>query len=82
MSGIGPVEGVPMVRVVNEHGKELFRGWCIRHEARRPAPFGGELRDEDVQHIVAVDSPADWNMPRNLKLLEVKPPYRIEAVDE
>lgn len=55
MSGIEPVEGAPMVRVVNEHGKELFRGWYIRHETRQPAPFGDEPRDEDVQHIVAVD---------------------------
>lgn len=82
MEAKGYVEGVPMVRVLDEQNREVLRGWYIRHETRQPYCFGDELREEEVQHIVAVDEFADWGMPRQLKLKVVTPPHRIEMVHE
>lgn len=82
MGAKDPVEGVPMVRVLDEQGREVLRGWYIRHEKRQPYCLNDELRDEDVQHIVAVDEFADWGMPRELKLKAVTPPHRIEVVHD
>lgn len=49
---------------------------------RQPCPFNDALRDEDVQHIVAVDGAADWNMPRELELGAIRSSYGIEVVGE
>ena len=80
--GVDPLPGVPRVRIVDPDGRELFEGYYIRHENRQPAVFGGtdRLRPEDVDHCVAVDGFADWNMPRSLVIKKVTPPHRIEVV--
>lgn len=80
--GVEPLPGVPRVRIVDEEGRELFEGYYIRHENRQPAVFGGtdRLHPEDVDHCVAVDEFADWNMPRRLVIKKVTPPHRIEVV--
>ncbi len=80
--GIEPLPGVPRVRIVDEEGRELFEGYYIRHENRQPAVFGGTdyLHPEDVDHLVAVDEFADWNMPRRLVIKKVTPPHRIEVI--
>ncbi len=79
---IRPLPGVPRVRIVDEEGRALFEGYYIRHENRQPAVFGGTdcLHPEDVDHLVAVDGFADWNMPRDLVIKRVTPPHRIEVV--
>ncbi len=79
---IRPLPGVPRVRIVDEEGRELFEGYYIRHENRQPAVFGGTdyLHPEDVDHCVAVDEFADWNMPRGLVIKKVTPPHRIEVI--
>ena len=79
---IRPLPGVPRVRIVDEEGRELFEGYYIRHENRQPAVFGGTdyLHPEDVDHCVAVDGFADWNMPRRLVIKKVTPPHRIEVI--
>lgn len=79
---IRPLPGVPRVRIVDEEGRELFEGYYIRHENRQPAVFGGTdyLHPEDVDHLVAVDGFADWNMPRDLVIKKVTPPHRIEVI--
>lgn len=79
---IRPLPGVPRVRIVDEEGRELFEGYYIRHENRQPAVFGGTdyLHPEDVDHCVAVDGFADWNMPRSLVIKKVTPPHRIEVI--
>lgn len=79
---IRPLPGVPRVRIVDEEGRALFEGYYIRHENRQPAVFGGTdyLHPEDVDHCVAVDGFADWNMPRSLVIKKVTPPHRIEVI--
>ena len=79
---IRPLPGVPRVRIVDEEGRALFEGYYIRHENRQPAVFGGTdyLHPEDVDHCVAVDEFADWNMPRSLVIKKVTPPHRIEVI--
>lgn len=79
--GVDPVVDIPMVRVVDEEGKEVMRGWYYRRENRQPAVFGDELRPEDVDHIVMHDDFADWNMPRAMKATKITPPHRIEVID-
>ncbi len=79
-SSVDPVPGVPMVRVVDEQGREAARGWYVRHECRQVCPIEDSLKPADVAHLVAVSDGADWNMPRDLRLLEVTPPHRIEVI--
>ena len=78
--GVGPVAGVPMVRVLDEVGREVMRGWYVRHESRQPCPVGDALLPEDVHHVVVCDAFADWGMPREMRASEVTPPHRIEVV--
>ena len=44
------------------------------------APLGDSLKEEDVEHLVAVTESADWNMPTELKLKCISKPYRIEVI--
>lgn len=37
-----PIDGVPMVRVLDESGEEVLRGWYVRHERRQLCPFDAE----------------------------------------
>ena len=78
---IEPVEGVPMVRVVDENGREIIRGWYIHHITRTIYPLGDCVRSDDVQHFVAYDVGADWNFPQDLNLMLVTPPERIEVIE-
>lgn len=68
---------IPMVRIVDGKGKEIARGWYIRHESlsRR----NGESEYEDC---VAVDQFVGFGYPRQIKLLRVTAPHRIEPVVE
>ena len=77
-----PLAGVPMVRVLDEDGREVLRGWYAFHEKRQLCPMGyDELRPDDVQHLVIHSGWADWNMPRDLKVSVITPPHRIVPVD-
>lgn len=80
--GVGPVAGVPMVRVLDEGGREVMRGWYVRHESRQPCLVGDALLPEDVHHVVVCDAFADWGMPREMRASEVTSPHRIEVVRE
>lgn len=80
--GVEPISGIPMVRVVDENGNELFRGWYYRHISRQPCVINDELHDEDVHHVVMHDSFADWNMPKRPIATEVAPPHRIEVIND
>ena len=77
---MNPIESIPTVRVLNEEGKECLRGWYIYHINRQPAPLEDSLKEEDVEHLVAVTASADWNMPTELKLKRISKPYRIEVI--
>ena len=77
---MNPIESIPTVRVLNEEEKECLRGWYIYHINRQPAPLGDSLKEEDVEHLVAVTASADWNMPTELTLKRISKPYRIEVI--
>lgn len=79
--GTKPIDGVPRARVLDEHGKEIMQGWYVFHESRMCA-IGDSLRESDVQHVVVVDSFADWNMPRSMQPYVITPPCTIEVVEE
>lgn len=81
-TGIDPMPGIPMVRVLDESGNEVMRGWYMRHENRQPCVLDDELREEDVDHLVMRDEYADWNMPRNVAVTRVTPPHIIEVIEE
>ena len=72
-----PLRGIPMVRVLDEDGREVLRGWYAFHEKRQLCPIGDELRANDVSHLVVHSDWADWNMPRQLEASEISPPHRI-----
>lgn len=80
--GTKPPVDVPMVRVVDEDGKEVLRGWYYRHVKRQPCVIDDKVGDEDVDHVVMSDGFADWNMPRRPKGTVVTPPHRIEVIDD
>lgn len=80
--GIDPIPGIPMVKVVDENGKELFRGWYIYYKMRQCCVIDDELREDDVQHLVAYSKSADWNMPRDLGIRVITSPHKIEVIEE
>lgn len=79
--GIEPVVNVPMVKVVDENGREMYRGYYFRHENRQVCFNCDELKPEDVDHLVCWSDRADWNMPRSAKIIKVTPPHRIEIIE-
>lgn len=48
-------------------------GYYVKHYNREPAPVGGYLHDEDVEHWLYYSSFADWNMPRSLERVKIIP---------
>lgn len=77
-----PIVNVPMVRVLNEDGKEVYRGWYMMHINRQTACIGDQLKESDVDHLVMTDGFADWNMPKDIRPIKVTPPHTIEIVEE
>lgn len=77
-----PVAGVPRVRVVDEDGNVVLRGWYICHENRQPYALDDELKPEDVDHLVAFDEFVDWGMDKRLKVIKITPPHRIEVIPD
>lgn len=79
--GVNPMPNVPEVRVLDEGGREVMRGYYCHHVNRQVAPLGADrLQPEDVDHCVVYDEFADWNMPKPVKVAKITPPHRIEVV--
>ena len=76
-----PIKGVPKVRVLDENGKEVLRGWYIFHQNTNVC-FAEEDKPEYYDHCVAVDGFADWNMPQSLSVRRITPPHTIEVIPE
>lgn len=72
--------GVPMVKVLDQDGKEVLRGWYFRHERRQVCPIGDDVSEEDVDEGVVYDEFTDFNMPKKLMFARVTPPHRIEVL--
>lgn len=79
---MAPVAGVPRVRVLDEDGNEVLRGWYIFHKNRQPYALDDELKPEDVDHLVAFDEFVDWGMGKRLKVIKITPPHRIEVIPD
>jgi hypothetical protein len=81
-----PLAGIPRVRVLDKNGKELIRGWYAFHEARQLNPIYEHKPDvlsvNEGQHLVIYSASADWNMPRELKIVKITPPEKIEIITE
>ena len=78
---IEPLSGVPRVRILDEGGRELFTGYYIYRLKRQICPFGDRVHPDDVDHLVAVENEADWNLPRRMTIKKVTPPHRIELIE-
>lgn len=75
-----PIKGVPKVRVLDENGKEVLRGWYIFHQNTNVC--FAEDKPEYYDHFVVVDNFADLNMPKSLSIKRITPPHTIEVITE
>lgn len=48
-------------------------GYYIKYETRQPSPIGDKLSEDEILHLIANSSFADWNMPRHLTFHKIKP---------
>ena len=72
---------VPMVRVLDEDGKEVMRGWYFKYPRRNDNPWN---RDSDEPHemvegILRCDE-GDWGMNNRFVLVQVTPPHTMEVI--
>ena len=59
-------------RAKDKNGRWHY-GYYVRHETRQPCIIGDNLKDDEINHYLFYDGFADWNMPRELKYVEVDP---------
>jgi uncharacterized phage protein (TIGR01671 family) len=53
---------------------EWVYGYYVKHETRQTCPMGNDkLSQDEIKHLIVVDSFADWNMPKTLQGIEVIP---------
>lgn len=56
-----------------DSGKWVY-GYYVKHETRQTCPMGNDkLSQDEIKHLIVVDSFADWNMPKTLQGIEVTP---------
>ena len=69
---------VPMVRVLDEDGNEVMRGWYFRYPRRNDNPWNRDTDDprEMVEGILRCDE-GDWDMQNRYTLVRVTPPHRM-----
>lgn len=77
-----PIVDIPMVRVLDEGGREVLRGWYVMHLNRQPCVIGDWYHEEDVDHLVLHSRSADWNMSRGLIPSKITPPHTIEIIEQ
>ena len=81
-----PIPGVPMVRILDENGKQCMQeGYYVHSEkVNYCGAFGDDLTDEQLAentlHLVAITDQGDWNMKNTVRLIRVTPPHRIEVI--
>ena len=79
-----PIPGIPMVRVLDENGKQCLPiGYYVHGEKVNycMANLTEEQVEENTMHTVVVENQADWNMQNTWTLKRVTPPHRIEVID-
>jgi hypothetical protein len=74
---------VPMVRVLDEDGKEVMRGWYFKYPRRNDNPWNRDPDEprEMVEGILRCDE-GDWGMNNCFVLVQVTPPHTMEVIGE
>jgi hypothetical protein len=62
-----------MVKAQCADNDQWIEGFYFRHIKRQICPIGDELKDDDIVHVICISSFADWNMPRNMQAVQIKP---------
>ncbi len=57
--------------------KQWFYGGYHKHILRQPCPINDKLREEDIQHLIIIDSSADWNLEPPIKVLNSIDPLSL-----
>src|SRR5574344_1154310 len=55
------------------HNGKWFYGAYFVHQKRQVCPIEDVLNPEDLQYLIVQDGFADWNMPKNLQVVDVDP---------
>ena len=71
---------VPRVKVLDENGKEVLRGYYVLHFNRTPCVFVDEHKADDVEHLVVCSKDYDWNLPTQLTIKKITPPHTIHII--
>lgn len=72
-----PLDCIPMVKVIDEHGKTVHEGYYFCYPKWCPYPISdGTQKVELVEGIVMYEQ-GDWGMPNKVRFVSVTPPHRI-----
>ena len=74
--GLEPLDIVPKVKVLDEEGRTVLRGWYAHH-VKKCVCFSEDVDPDDYGHCVVYTQFADWNMEQPMKVCRVTPPHRI-----
>ena len=67
-----------MTREILFRAKDINNNWVygsyFKHIKRQICPIGNDsLKEEDIEHLIIRDSFADWNMPKEIECVKIKP---------
>lgn len=62
-----------LYRAKRKDNREWVEGYYVKHETRQVCAIGDVLRPEEIKHYIFFNSFSDWNMPREMKFVEVIP---------
>ena len=73
---------VPMVRVLDEGGKEVMRGWYFKYPRYNNNPWDRDSGKpcEMVEGILRCYE-GDWGLENHFTLVRVMPPHTMEVVE-
>lgn len=74
-------KGFNLCRAERDPDRVNVEGYYIRYETRQVCPLGDELKDDEVIHLIARNSFADWNMSKTLEFCKVFPDT-VELIGE
>lgn len=77
-----PLEGVPMVEVVDEKGKVVREGYYFCFPESCPYPVCNGTQSVEMVEGVVVCEYGDWGLPNSLKLVRVTPPHSVRLKPE
>ena len=67
-----------MTREILFRAKDINNNWAygsyFKHIKRQICPIGNDsLKEEDIEHLIIRDCFADWNMPKEIECVRIKP---------